>query len=140
MAKSVLTFPYQYKQIDYGKIINPLTYIPIKASWGWQPLWFLLDSGADTTLLTVSLGRSLGLDFDITKKTQLFGIGEKSVSAYQGKVTLRLGREVLDVRCYFIDAKESTLLLGRLDVFDRFNILFNTEKRKIILFPPQPVP
>lgn len=135
MVKSVLTFPYQYKQIDYGKIINPLTYIAVQASWGWQPLWFLLDSGADTTLLTLPLAKSLGLDFDITKKTHLFGIGEKSVIAYPGKVTLRLGEEQLDVRCYFIEAKESTLLLGRLDIFDKFNILFNTRKGQINLYP-----
>ena len=135
MAKSALTFPYQYKQIDYGRIINPLTCIKVKASWGWQPLWFLLDSGADTTMLTVPLAKSLGLDFDITKKTQLFGIGEKSVNAYPSKVTLQLKGLDLDVRCYFIDAKESTLLLGRLDIFDKFNILFNTQKRQMILYP-----
>lgn len=134
MVKSALTFPYQYKQIDYGKIINPLTYIPVRASWGWQPLWFLLDSGADATLLTVSLAKSLGLDFDITKKTYLFGIGEKSVPAYPGKITLRLGEKELGVRCYFIDVKESTLLLGRIDIFDKFNILFNTKKGQINLY------
>ena len=135
MAKSALTFPYQYKQIDYGKIINPLTYISVKASWGWQPLWFLLDSGADTTLLTVPLAISLGLDFDKTKKTHLYGIGEKSVVAYPGKVVLKLSETELNVRCHFIDAKESTLLLGRLDIFDKFNILFNTRRGQINLYP-----
>lgn len=135
MAKSVFTFPYQYKQIDYGRIINPLTYIPVKASWGWQPLWFLLDSGADATLLTVALAKSMGLKFDTTKKTELFGIGEKSVPAYPGRVILRLGENELEVRCYFLDAKESTLLLGRLDIFDKYNILFDAEKRQINLYP-----
>lgn len=131
----MLTFPYQYKQIDYGKIINPLVFININASWGWQPLWFLLDSGADATLLTVSLAQSLGLTFDITKKTSLYGIGEKSVNAYPGKISLRLGKKDLEVRCYFMDTKDSTLLLGRLDIFDEFNILFNIKKGQITFDP-----
>lgn len=135
MDKSALIFPYQYKHIDYGKIINPLAYIPVKASWGWQPLWFLLDSGADTTMLTTFLAKSLGITFDTTKKTKLYGIGERSIDAYPGNVSLRLEKEEVDVRCYFIEAKESTLLLGRLDVFDKFNILFNTQKKQIVLYP-----
>lgn len=68
MAKPMSTFPYQYKQIEYGRIVNPLARISVKTSWGWQPLWFLLDSGADVTMLTIPLAKILGLDFDITKK------------------------------------------------------------------------
>lgn len=133
MDKSVLTFPYQYKQIEAGRLVNPLISISIKSSWGWQPLWFLVDSGADVTTLTLSLAKNLGLFYDTNKKTQLFGIGEKNIDAYPGEVFLKLGKDEINTRCYFIDAIESTLLLGRLDIFEKYNILFDSQNQQIVL-------
>lgn len=132
MGKSAPTFPYQYKRIEFGSIFNPYISIPVKAPWGWQNLWFLVDSGADTVMLTVSLANQLGLSFNQKRKTKLFGIGEKSVTAYPGKITLRLGDYIIKSRAYFIDAEDSILLLGRLDIFDRFNVVFDTRNQQVI--------
>jgi len=132
MDKLTLTFPYQYKQIEFGKVFNPYIPVPVKARWGWQNLWFLVDSGADTTMLTLSLANQLGLNIDKNKKSKLFGIGEKSVTAYPGKIELKFGDSFVIVRCYFIDSEDSTLLLGRLDVFDKFNIFFYSTNQKVV--------
>jgi|SRR3989338_1999759 len=133
MDRSALTLPYQYKHIEFGKVFNPYIPVPIKARWGWQNLWFLVDSGADTTMLTLSLANQLGLEINKNKKTKLFGIGEKSVIAYPGKIELKIGNFVIDTRCYFIDTEDSTLLLGRLDIFDKFNVYFDSTNQKVIL-------
>ena len=135
MDKLVPTFPYQYKHIEFGEVFNPYISIPVKASWGWQNLWFLVDSGADTTMLTLSLANQLGLNVNKNKKTELFGIGENSVPAYPGKINLKLGNFIFDARCYFIDAEDSTLLLGRLDIFDKFNIYFDSTNQKVVFNP-----
>lgn len=132
MVKSVLTFPYQYKQIEFGKVFNPYIPIPVKARWGWQNLWFLVDSGADTTMLTLSLAYQLGLNINRNKRSQLFGIGEKSVDAYPGIIELKFDNSVIKARCYFIDTEDSTLLLGRLDIFDKFNIYFDSTNHKVV--------
>ena len=71
MDKSVLTFPYQYKGIEFGKVFNPYIPIPIKARWGWQNLWFLVDSGADTTMLTLFLINLIYILIQPTKKLSL---------------------------------------------------------------------
>lgn len=132
MARSALTFPYHHKQIEFGQIFNPFIYIPVKTKTNWQCLWFLVDSGADVTMLTLSLARKLGLNYDSKRKTKLYGIGKKSVDAYPGKIIIKLGQFKIAVRTYFIDAEDSTLLLGRLDMFERFNITFNTRNRKVV--------
>jgi len=132
MDKLVPTFPYQYKKIEYGKVFNPYISIPVNARWGWQNLWFLVDSGADTTMLTLSLANQLGLEINKNKKTKLFGIGENYVPAYPGKINLKLGNFVIDARCYFIDAEDSVLLLGRMDIFEKFNIYFDSTNQKVI--------
>lgn len=136
MDKSALTFPYQYKKIEYGKVFNPYISVPVRASWGWQNLWFLVDSGADTTMLTLSLAKQLKIPFNINKETKIFGIGEKSIVAFPGNITLKLGDNIIEARSYLIDAEDSTLLLGRLDIFDRFNIYFDTTNQKVVFNPP----
>ena len=133
MDKPTFTFPYKYKTIDEGRILNPRILLPLKTSTGWIDIWFLLDTGADTTMLTLSTAKEYGLHYDLRQKTKLFGIGEMSIFAYAGIIELKLGQNYkLRVRCYFIDAEDSTLLLGRLDIFDKFNITFNSSKNQII--------
>jgi len=136
MDKSVLTFPYQYKQIEFGKVFNPYIPVSVRARWGWQNLWFLVDSGADTTMLTLSLANQLGLKINKNKRSRLFGIGEKSVCAYPGKIDLKFKNVIISARCYFIDTEDSTLLLGRLDIFDKFNIFFDSTNQKIVFNRP----
>lgn len=133
--ESTFTFPYRYKKIEFGKVLNPFVSINVKSSLGWQPLWFLVDSGADVTTLTLSTAENLKLAYNIRIKERLYGIGEQSVFAYPGEVYLKLGHSEARVRCYFINAPESTLLLGRLDIFDKFNILFDSKNEKIEFRP-----
>lgn len=133
MAKPIFTYPYRYKNIAEGKIFNPILTLPIKTKEGWLNTLFLLDSGADTTMLTLSMAKRLGLAFDSKKETKLFGIGDIGVSAYPGKVIIKFypGFKLI-IRCYYIDAEDSTLLLGRLDIFDAFDICFSNTKQQII--------
>lgn len=135
MQKQAFTFPYLTKISDTGDLLNPIVKIPVKTNAGWQKLWFLVDSGADTTTLTLSLAKKLGLNINLGSKTILFGIGERKVGAYSGSVILQMGGNDYKVRCFFMDAEDSVLLLGRLDVFDKFSITFDPKKR-IIIFNP----
>ncbi|MBI3443066.1 retropepsin-like domain-containing protein [Candidatus Woesebacteria bacterium] len=128
----MFTFPYQYTESEYGRVFNPLINIPIKTNIGWQNLWFLLDSGADTTMLTTSLATEFGLAYDKNSPIKLYGIGENSITAYSGTVIMKLGDYDIKVRVNFSSEHESTLLLGRLDIFDTFDIAFQTTTRQII--------
>lgn len=128
----MLTFPYQYKEIDFGRIFNPLILLPVKASWGWQDLWFLVDSGADTLMLPVTLAEKLGLSYNPTIRTKLYGIGKQAVYASPGEIILEIANEEITVRSYFVYSDDSLLLLGRLDVFERFSIIFDRKKQAVI--------
>ncbi len=133
MVEHIFTFPYNYKNIEEGKILNPLLTIPIKTKSGWLDTLFLLDSGADTTMLSLPMAKRLGLQVNLKQKTKLFGIGDIAVYAYAGKATLKFSPNFeLIIRCYYIDREDSALLLGRLDIFDQFNICFDAEEQKVI--------
>lgn len=128
----MLTFPYQYKEIDFGRIFNPLILLPVKASWGWQDLWFLVDSGADTLMLPVTLAEKLGFSYNPTIKTKLYGIGKQAVYASPGEIILKIANEEITVRSYFVYSDDSLLLLGRLDIFEKFSITFDRKKQAVI--------
>lgn len=132
MVKSALTFPYQYKRIDFGRIFNPLILLPVKASWGWQNVWFLVDSGADTVVIPIDLAKKLGLSMDSSIKTKLYGIGKQAMYASPGEIILNIGNKETVARSYFVHSKDSLLLLGRLDIFDKFSILFEKAKQSVI--------
>lgn len=129
----MLTFPYQYKKIDFGRIFNPLVLLPVKASWGWQNLWFLVDSGADTVMLPVAIARKLRLSYNPAIKTKLYGIGKQVVFASPGEVILNISNREITARSYFVYSQSSFLLLGRLDIFEKFSVTFDRKKQAIIL-------
>lgn len=132
MGNSAPIFPYHYKKIELGKVSNPLVLLPIKASWGWQNLWFLVDSGADTIMLPISLGEKLGLGFNSNVKTKLYGIGKQAVYASPGEVVLKIGSHEIAARSYFVYTNDSLLLLGRLDIFENFSVIFDREKQAVV--------
>lgn len=125
------TYPYQYKKINFGKIFNPLILLPVKASWGWQNLWFLVDSGADTTMLPISLGKKLGLAITSKVDNKLYGIGEQAISASPGEIKLKIGTTEIITRSYFVHTDDSVLLLGRVDIFEKFSITFDRRKKAV---------
>lgn len=131
MDKSIYTFPYQRKRSEFGNVFDPLITLPVKTVYGFQSLWFLVDSGADMTLLNCKLAKQLGLPFDTHKKTLIYGIGDTPLNAYLGKIIIQLGLQEITVRSYFLETEDSTLLLGRLDIFDRFLICFDPLKEQI---------
>lgn len=126
------TLPYQYKNIELGRILNPLILVSIKAAWGWQDLWVLVDSGADTTMLSASLAMQLGITFDRHRKTKLWGIGKQAVWGSPGGIELKFDSTKISVRSYFVDTDDTVILLGRLDIFDQFSITFDTGKQAVV--------
>ena len=130
-SASIVSFPYRYKKIDSGIVAEPLVQVKVRAKYGWQPLWFLMDSGADTSSMTIKLARLLGLSFEY-KKTELQGVGSEPTYGYFGEMDLMLGKETIKVSTYFLESKNDILLLGRMDLFNHFNILFDNQKKETV--------
>jgi sRNA-binding regulator protein Hfq len=124
-------FPYQYKKVEFGEIVNPVVRLQTLTLFGWREFKFLVDSGADVTTLPLSTSEFFGVEIDKTKKIKLGGVESKGIDGYLAQIKLRIGNEEQDVRCYFIDS-EVISLLGRVDIFDQFTIIFDNEKKEIV--------
>lgn len=126
-----LKFPYRYKKIDSDQLVDPLVDLLVETSLGWVEMEFLVDSGADATSLPLSLAEELGISFARRKKVTMGGVEGKGVVAYPGEVKIRIAEEEIKVRCFFIES-EIMPLLGRMDIFDQFNLIFDNRNQEIV--------
>ncbi len=83
-----------------------------------------VDSGADFTMLPYRLGLYLGLRASAKSPEKIQGI-TGSVPVRQARLTMKLGSHRFPVHVAWAQEEGVPLLLGRTDVFDRFQIVFD---------------
>ncbi|MBI4990732.1 hypothetical protein HZB96_01405 [Candidatus Gottesmanbacteria bacterium] len=114
-------------------IKRPVADVYIKSKSGrWIEFHPYIDSGADITLIPLSLGKLIGFSAESKKIEQIGGIrGSIPIIYHQNKI--RLGIYELNVKLGWALVEEVPPLLGRADIFDFFNITFR-QKEGIIGF------
>lgn len=95
----------------------------------------LIDSGADITLFPRKIGEFLGFDFKEDEIKEMHGIGYSAIPYVIKSVMLKIGEIKFNCRVGISLIEEVPMILGRLDVFDRFDIEFRQSKR-ITIFKP----
>ena len=95
-------------------------------------LEMLVDSGADTTYIPKKVGERLGLTRAKHESTfTAYGVGSE-VSYLVREMPIQIDDKSLTIRLLWgQDDSISDVLLGRLDVFDKFDVLFSQKNKKI---------
>lgn len=125
-------FPYVKERSSvFGIVPRPLARVVIGGKF---TQWMYIDSGADITLIPLSVGKLVGLRRRKGDEPQrIMGVGGSSVSVIVKRVSMRLGSIEFRARVAWSQREDVPLLLGRMDVFRRFSITFR-EKLGIISF------
>lgn len=114
------------------KIIRPVAEVYLKAlSNSWIKFYPYIDSGADLTLIPLSLGKLLGFRVDESKIQQIGGI-KGSIPAIFTQAVLKIGKEEFPASLAWALIEGVPPLLGRTDVFDIFKVTFEQYKGIII--------
>jgi len=114
------------------KIIRPVAEAYLKAlSNSWIKFYPYIDSGADVTMIPLSLGKLLGFRINESKVQQIGGI-RGSVPVIFIKAHLKIGNEEFPTSLAWALIEDVPPLLGRTDVFDIFKVTFEQYKRIII--------
>lgn len=114
------------------KIIRPVAEVYLKAlSNSWIKFYPYIDSGADITIIPLSLGKLLGFNINESKVQQIGGI-RGSVPVIFIKSHLKIGNEEFPTSLAWALIEDIPPLLGRTDVFDIFKVTFEQYKRIII--------
>lgn len=115
------------------KILRPVAEVYLKSfSNSWFKFYPYIDSGADTTLIPLSLGKLLGFKIDKSKVSRMGGI-RGSIPVILTHTLIRIGKEEFLTRLAWALIENVPPLLGRTDIFDQFNITFR-QPEGIILF------
>lgn len=100
-------------------------------SGGWIEFHPYIDSGADVTLIPLSLGKLIGLKLDENKVEEIGGI-RGSVPVIYHDIQAKIGGIELCVQIAWALIEDVPPLLGRETIFDYFHITFKQDQGVII--------
>lgn len=125
---------------DFRLILRPVITIRIagpQAAARWDAL---VDTGADETLLPLSLSQLLGVDLDGRPTSQAAGISGDKLTIYYGEVALQIssGNETVEWRdmvgfVEFENADDEVIVLGHGACLDYFTATFDGERAELTL-------
>lgn len=129
-----IEFSLRKVKTDFALIVDPTIPVELLTLNGFTPFDFLLDTGADATLLPRSMAKILGINLRELPKERMFGIESAGgVQAYRGKVTFRIAKHIFSATAFFSASDACPLILGRADFFDHFSVTFDNRHSKLIL-------
>lgn len=118
-----IEFPYLRERSSiFGIVSRPVAKVVLEDQF---PQWMYVDSGADIGLIPLSVGRLIGLRR--AKKDRLeriFGVGQSSVPILVKRTKINIGSVGFRARMAWSQVEDVPILLGRLDVFRRFDVTF----------------
>lgn len=105
--------------------------VHVRTRWGYQAYRFLIDTGADLSLIPRSMAGDLDIDLARCVEDRCIGIEGHPVTVHQATMDLRIGDVDVPVRCSISSSDTIPFLLGRADVFSRFSITFDNRAKRI---------
>lgn len=127
-------FPFLIEKANVVDFISrPFAKVTLIADVNLITEWFFIDSGADVSLVSLSIGKLLGFTLKEGEEIkQLSGIGRSAVPYVLRAIKMKIGEKEFDVRIAWSLLEDVPLVLGRLDVFDKFDIIFKEREGKVI--------
>lgn len=111
---------YETKKLSIFKTdsVIPKVTISVKTKFGYRKEVFLLDTGADITILPDSAKELFYGPFEGCSQL-VYGIEGKSINIIKSKIKMKIcGREI-DIRCVFSQRDDIPFILGGLDILNK---------------------
>jgi len=116
----------------FGLIPRPVARIILINGSQQVPEMVYVDSGADVTLIPRSVGELLNFKIEADDKIEeIKGIGERGIPIVIKKIKIKIGEKLIDARIAWSLLEEVPLLLGRVDIFNLFDITFEKERKTV---------
>lgn len=127
-----VSFPYKRENSDiFGEIHRPIAVVYFIGEQEILELPYV-DSGADITLIPNTVGELLGFEKENDNIKEVYSVGKKSIPIIIKKIKLRIANHEFEARVAWALTENVPILLGRMDVFDKFKITFDQAKKKTI--------
>lgn len=118
----------------FGDIFYPGLKVDVRLADGrYQAFEFILDSGADCTMVPRYMANLVGFQLPSQPNESVSGISNEVMPAFAGEMQLQIQTEQFGIRCLYMESNRVPFLLGRLDFFSLYNVQFNGRDCCIIL-------
>lgn len=128
-----LSFPYKFLQSELGRIPYPVLPVALHRLGQVFRYEFIVDTGADTTTLPHYVAKKLKIDLRTLPRSKSQGIGNKPSSTWESELILEIAGIKVKTHCFFVASNKIPPLLGKLDIFDKFNFYFDNDQDKLVL-------
>lgn len=128
-----IEYPLPKIRTPLGTVADPTIPIEVLTTSGYRIYDFLLDTGADCTLVPKFMAQLTGVDLSTCKRTHSFGIEGKGVVVYIGIIDIKIAKYHLKIKCLFSEEETTPFILGRMGIFSKFNIFFDNKHKRIKL-------
>jgi len=130
---------FSFKEVNspkFGQILKPIIPLTIIGPRRKIKVFAILDSGADISMIPYSVGEVIGLELDMSTRSEIQGIGEGSVPYVLSEVGFQIGDVEIPARIGWALIEEVPFILGRLDIFQKLAVEFREFENKILLKEP----
>ena len=125
-------FRYRPERSHLGTIYRPVATVIVEHKMIVIELPLYIDSGADISMIPYRFGKALQLEKTSKDRIRnIRGIAGRSVPYLVKRLTFIFGRRKISARVAWSMTEEVPLLLGRMDVFDKFRITFDERNRVV---------
>ncbi len=115
-----------------GKVLRPVAEVILERDDFKVEMPMYIDSGADVSMIPLRLGRALGFKQEEEDFIQeIKGITGAGIPYILKEVTLMLNHRRLKIRIAWALVEEIPILMGRMDIFNKFRVIFDEKNRWI---------
>ena len=117
---------FRGEKSSLGKVLRPVAEVLLEKDGFDVSVPMYIDSGADVSMMPLRFGRALGFEQEEKDVIQeIRGVAGTAIAYIFKEVTLGLDGKRLKIRVAWALVEEVPLLMGRMDIFDRFRITFD---------------
>lgn len=128
-----LIYPLNDVQTSLGIIPEPIIPVQVLTFEGYRSFDFLLDTGADCTMLPAYVAEILRIDLKKARRAHSMGIEGEGIPVRIHEMDIKIGNHKLRIKCLFSPNETTPFILGRLGLFSHFNILLDNKHKRIKL-------
>lgn len=131
----MIKFKYQSEPSNLGEILRPVADVMLESNGLKVEVSMYIDSGADITMIPFQFGKALG--FKQNPSDEIFeikGVSGGGVPYIVKRTNLILNGKKLNIRLAWALIEEVPLLLGRMDIFSKFKVIFNERQKSIVFY------
>jgi hypothetical protein len=125
----MIRYRFKEEKGSMGLISRPVADVVLERREFRVEIPMYIDSGADISMIPYRFGKALGFKQEKKENIQeVKGISGAGIPYSIKEITLILNGHKLKVRIAWALVEEVPMLMGRMDIFDKFRIIFNEKK------------